>query len=134
MVTDNARMLSVRLLRQAMAALCVAGALFFALPSMSFPRTNGVGHASAANCNGWANNPYSIGAWAYGKGGLSCNGSQLFSFQACLRKQRDYFSGRGHRVHRNYQYLYVALSDRPTMWSAQQLPNQDVLLAHWDIA
>lgn len=90
MATGNTGMLRVRLFRQAMIALCVAGMLWLVLPMLPLPRTRGVGHVSAANCNGWANNPYSIGAWAYGTGGLSCNGTQPFSFQVCLRKRRDY--------------------------------------------
>ena len=53
------------------------------------PLGDGVAEA-ASGCSPWANAPYYSGSWAYGTGGMSCDGAYQYGLQVCLRKQRDF--------------------------------------------
>jgi hypothetical protein len=57
-----------------------------------------------------------------------------FLFPSVSQEAARLSSGCGHDMYRNYQHLYVALPDRCAMRGPQQLPHENVLLAHRVIA
>jgi hypothetical protein len=65
-------------------------ALLLLTPALEPGGSFGARNALASGCGAYAQTPYYSGAYAYGYGSISCDGSTNFQIYVCLRKQHSF--------------------------------------------